>query len=309
MKVIEIQNYGDSSTLKKVETVKPTIGNEQVLIKIKASSINPVDIKIRMGYLAGMLPKTFPIVLGWEASGIIEEVGSQVKDLTIGDEVYTMPNFMQGGTYAEYVAVNSNEVALKPTTISFAKASTVPMVAGAAYTSLIKVAQVSSGQKILIHGAAGAVGSYAVQMAKEKGLYVIGTATGTGIEFLKNLGADEVIDYTTTDFLKAINDLDVVLDLVGGETLEKSYNLLKKGGILISTVMPPSADKAIELGIRVAMTNTEPDVAMLNEIAKLIDAGKLKVQEPILSTLDNAQTDHQLLENRTAKGKIVFQIN
>jgi len=309
MKVIEIQNYGDSSTLKKVETVKPTIGNEQVLIKIKASSINPVDIKIRMGYLAGMLPKTFPIVLGWEASGIIEEVGSQVKDLTIGDEVYTMPNFMQGGTYAEYVAVNSNEVALKPTTISFAKASTVPMVAGAAYTSLIKVAQVSSGQKILIHGAAGAVGSYAVQMAKEKGLYVIGTATGTGIEFLKNLGADEVIDYTTTDFLKAINDLDVVLDLVGGETLEKSYNLLKKGGILISTVMPPSADKAIELGIRVAMTNTAPDVAMLNEIAKLIDAGKLKVQEPILSTLDNAQTDHQLLENRTAKGKIVFQIN
>jgi len=309
MKVIEIQNYGDSSTLKKVETVKPTIGNEQVLIKIKASSINPVDIKIRMGYLAGMLPKTFPIVLGWEASGIIEEVGSQVKDLTIGDEVYTMPNFMQGGTYAEYVAVNSNEVALKPTTISFAKASTVPMVAGAAYTSLIKVAQVSSGQKILIHGAAGAVGSYAVQMAKEKGLYVIGTATGTGIEFLKNLGADEVIDYTTTDFLKAINDLDVVLDLVGGETLEKSYNLLKKGGILVSTVTPPSADKAIELGIRVAMTNTEPDVAMLNEIAKLIDAGKLKVQEPILSTLDNAQTDHQLLENRTAKGKIVFQIN
>jgi NADPH:quinone reductase-like Zn-dependent oxidoreductase len=137
MKAIEIQNYGDSTTLQIVEIAKPTIGNHQVLIKIKASSINPVDIKIRMGYLAAMLPKTFPMVLGWEASGIIEAVGVQVQDLKIGDEVYTMPNFMQGGTYAEYVAVNGNEVALKPTTISFEKASTVPMVAGAAYTSLV----------------------------------------------------------------------------------------------------------------------------------------------------------------------------
>ena len=309
MKAIQIKNYGDSSTLQIVETAKPTIEKNQVLIKIKASSINPVDIKIRMGYLAAMLPKTFPMVLGWEASGIIEAVGDQVQDLKIGDEVYTMPNFMQGGTYAEYVAVNGNEVALKPTTISFEKASTVPMVAGAAYTSLVKVAQVSSGQKILIHGAAGAVGTYAVQMAKEKGLYVIGTASGAGLELLKNLGADEVIDYTTTDFSTAVNDLDVVLDLVGGETLEKSYNIIKKGGILVSTVMPPSADKATELGISVAMTNTMPDVAMLNEIATLIDAGKLQVQEPILSTLDNAQADHLTIENRTAKGKIVFHIN
>ena len=309
MKAVEIKNYGDSSTLQVVETAKPAIGNNQVLIKIKASSINPVDLKIRMGYLAAMLPKTFPIVLGWEASGIIEAVGTQVQNLKVGDEVYTMPNFMQGGTYAEYAAVNENEVALKPKTISFEKASTVPMVAGAAYTSLLKVAQVSNGQKILIHGAAGAVGSYAVQMAKEKGLYVIGTASGAGIELLKNLGADEVIDYTTTDFSTIVNDLDVVLDLVGGETLEKSYTLVKKGGILVSTVMPPSAEKAIELGISVAMTNTEPDVAMLNEIAKLIDAGKLKVQEPILSTLDHAQADQQSIENRTAKGKIVFKFN
>jgi len=146
-------------------------------------------------------------------------------------------------------------------------------------------------------------------MAKEKGLYVIGTASGAGIELLKNLGADEVIDYTATDFSTVVKDLDVVLDLVGGETLEKSYTIVKKGGILVSTVMPPSADKATELGIRVAMTNTMPDVAMLNEIATLIDAGKLQVQEPILSTLDNAQADQQAIENRTAKGKIVFQIN
>jgi len=309
MKAIQIQNYGDSSPLQIVETAKPTIGNYQVLIKIKASSINPVDFKIRMGYLAAMLPKTFPIVLGWDASGIIEAVGNQVKDLKIGDEVYTMPNFMQGGTYAEYVAVNGNEVALKPTSISFEKASTVPMVAGAAYTSLVKVAQVSRGQTILIHGAAGAIGTYAVQMAKEKGLYVIGTASGAGIELLKNLGADEVIDYTTTDFSTVVNDLDVILDLVGGETLEKSYNLVKKGGILVSTVMPPSAEKATELGIRVTMTNTVPDVAMLNEIASLIDAGKLHVQEPILSTLANANAEHQTIKNRTAKRKIVLKIN
>lgn len=308
MKAVQQNEYGPISTLQQVEADKPGISENQVLIKIKASAVNPIDIKIRSGIMSQGMPKTFPLTLGWEASGIIEELGRDVKNFSKGDEVYTMPNFGQGGTYAEYVAVNENEVALKPTTLSHLQAAGVPMTSGAAYTSIIKCADIQPGQKILIHGAAGAVGSFAVQIAKSKGAYVIGTAAGPGIELLKSLNADEIINYTTTDFASTQHDLDVVLDLVGGETLMKSFQILKKGGLLLSTVMPPPEEKIKEMGIKGQMVFTQPDSAMLSEIAGLIDKGIVKVQEPTVFTLEQVQKAHESIENRTAKGKIVFEI-
>jgi len=308
MKAIQIRQYGDFSNLQEVEIEKPGIQENQVLIKISASAVNPIDIKLRTGFLAAVMPKNLPFTLGWEAAGTITEVGSDVSGFKVGDEVYTMPNFMQGGTYAEYVAVNATEIALKPRTLSFLQAATVPMVAGAAYTSLMTIAQISQGQKVLIHGAAGAVGSFAVQLAKSKGAYVIGTAQGAGIDLIKSLGADEVVDYTKVDFANSVSDLDVVLDLVGGETLAKSYGLVKKGGIVVSAVMPTSQEQTNILGIRGVMAQTPPDGKMFSAIATLIDGGKLKVQEPVVYSLAEAQKAHQAIENRTAKGKIVFQI-
>jgi NADPH:quinone reductase-like Zn-dependent oxidoreductase len=308
MKAVQINEYGSRLNLRAVEIAKPGFGANQLLIRIKASSVNPIDIKIRAGMMAEAMPKTFPLILGWEGAGIVEQVGADASRFSKGDEVYFMPNFGQGGTYAAYVAVNENEVARKPATLSYLQSSAIPMVAGAAYASIIKDADLQAGQKILIHGAAGAVGSYAVQLAKQRGAYVIGTAAGEGLDLLRSLGVDEVIDYTSTDFTTIGKDLDVVLDLVGGETLSKSFSILKKGGLLLSTVMPPSAAQAKEAGVRIHMVFTQPDAVMLADIARLIDSGKLKTREPVVMSLDEAQQAHEMIENRTAKGKLVFAI-
>jgi NADPH:quinone reductase-like Zn-dependent oxidoreductase len=305
MKAIQLNEYGPASNLTLATVEKPAFAANQVLIKIKASAVNPVDIKIRSGMMAKVMPKTFPLVLGSEAAGIVEEAGSDVKKLKKGDEVYTMPGFNGGGTYAEFVAVNENEVSLKPKSLSFIQAAAVPVGAGTAYTAFIKDADIQPGQKILIHGAAGAVGSFAVQIAKAKGAYVIATASGAGVDLVKLLGADEVIDYTKADF-SAQKNLDIVLDLVGGETLVKSFAVVKKGGLLLSTVMPPPADKATAAGIKALMIQTQPDAAMLTEIATWIDEGKLKTREPVVLTLEQAQQAHEMIENKTAKGKLVF---
>ncbi|MEP6749165.1 MAG: NADP-dependent oxidoreductase, partial [Bacteroidota bacterium] len=308
MKAIQLNEYGPATNLKPVTVDKPAFAANQVLIKIKASAVNPVDVKVRAGTMARVMPKTLPTILGSEAAGMVEETGSDVKRLKKGDEVYTMPNFFSGGTYAEYVSVNENEVALKPASLSFVQAAAVPVGAGTAYTAIIKTANMQPGQKILIHGAAGAVGSFAVQIAKIKGAYVIGTASGAGINIIKSIGADEVIDYTKTNFSTAVKDMDVVLDLVGGETLMKSFTVIKKGGLLISTVMPPPADKAAAAGIKAQMIQTQPDAVMLTEIATWIDEGKIKTQAPIVLKLDQAQQAHEMIENKTAKGKLVFEM-
>jgi NADPH:quinone reductase-like Zn-dependent oxidoreductase len=308
MKAVQLDSYGARTLLQTVEIERPSIFPNQLLIKIEASAVNPIDIKIRSGMMAKALPKNFPIILGWEASGIVEEIGSEVTSLKTNDEVYFMPNFIQGGTYAEYVSVNENEVALKPKSLNYIEAAGIPMVAGAAYTSIVKLADTQSGQKVLIHGAAGAVGCYALQMAKARGAYVIGTASGPGLDLLKSLGVDEIIDYKTIDFSTTLESLDVVLDLVGGETLMKSFPIIQKGGLLLSTVMPPSQDEASKHGIKAQMVFTAPDTVMLDEIAQWIDRGKLITQESFVLELEQAQKAHEMIENRTSKKKIVFKL-
>ena len=309
MRAVQINQYEAAAFLKVEEIAIPTLQNNQVLVAVQYSGVNPADSKIRSGAMQQGLPKQFPFTLGWELAGIVEQVGASVTKFTKGDAVYSMPNFQQGGSYAEFIVINENEVALKPKTISFIEAAAIPMVAGAAYTSLFKFGKIKAGQKILIHGAAGAVGSFAVQMAKSAGAYVIGTAKGDGITLLQSLGADEIIDYSTTDFSTTVNEVDMVLDLVGGETQMKSFGSIKKDGLLLSTVMPPSNEKAAEAGITAAFVFTTPDQNMLEEIATMIDNGKLKITTPVVLPLADAKKAHEMMENRTAKGKVVLELS
>lgn len=307
MQAIQIEEYGDNSVLKSVQIEIPKPKPDQVLVKLKASSVNPVDYKIRSGFMAGMLKKEFPFILGWEGAGVITEIGKDVNTFQPGDEVMVMPNFMEGGTYAEYVAVNEQEVVPKPEALSFIEASIIPFSIGTAYISLIEDAQIAKGQKLLIHGAGGAVGQMAVQIAKIIGLYVIGTATGENINELNNLGIDQVIDYRKTDFSKELQSLDVVLDLVGGETLAKSYPLLRKGGTLISTTQPPAESELNKYGISGKMTFTINNTDKFKQINKWLNEGLIKVKSPQIFKLSDAIDALSLVENRKAKSKFVFE--
>lgn len=308
MKAIQINQYGDNSVLENVEIPIPKILPNQVLVKLEASSVNPVDYKIRSGFLASQMTKKFPFTLGWEGAGVITELGEESSHFKIGDEVMLMPNFMQGGTYAEYVTINENEIITKPKSLSFAEASTIPFSLGTAYTALIKDAKIKAGQKILIHGAGGAVGQTAVQIAKSNNLFVIGTATGENIKDLLDLGIDQVIDYSIKDFSTELNDLDIILDLVGGETLANSYALLKKGGIIVSTTQPPNAKELEKYGITGKMTITKFESGIFEELNKWIDEGKIKIKKPIVYNLSNAKEALSIVENRNSKSKIVFEL-
>jgi len=307
MKAVQINNYGDNSLLQHVEVPIPQPKPNEVLVKLIASSVNPVDYKIRLGFMAGMLKKEFPFTLGWEGAGIITEVGKDVHSFKVGDEVMVMPNFMQGGTYAEYVVVDEQEVIPKPKSLSFKEASIIPFSMGTAYTALIEDAQIAAGQKLLIHGAGGAVGQMAVQIAKMKGLHVVGTAKGTNLKELIDLGINQVIDYTTTDFSQEVDGLDVILDLVGGETLARSYPLLKKGGTIVSTIQPPSESELNKYEITGKMTITRCNASIFKNIDQWIESGLIQIKEPQVFSLSEASEALSLVERRTSKAKIVFE--
>ena len=310
MKAVILNEYGSADVLKNTEVEKPTYGASQILMRVKASGINLIDAKMRAGDVADMMPKSFPLILGWEASGIVDAIGSNVKNFKAGDEVYSHINMMAGGSYAEYVAVHENEAALKPKILSHVQAATVPMNASTAYTSLIKIANIQKGQKVLIHGAAGSVGSFAVQIARMKGAYVIATTSGKGLTLVKELGADEVIDYKTTDFTAVVKDADMVLDVLGGETQIKSLSVLKQGGLLLTTVpLALAPEKLAEYDVTAEFFFTSPDASILAQLAQWIDEGKLKTPEPIILNLSKASKAHRMMEERTAHGKLVFEIS
>lgn len=307
MRAIQIRKYGDNSVLEQVEIPIPQPMPNQVLVQLKSSSVNPVDFKIRSGFLSSVLPKTFPFTLGWEGSGIITKVGNEVKKYKEGDEIMLMANFMQGGTYAEYVAVNAEEIMLKPKFLSFAEASIIPFSLGTAYTALIEDAQIKKGQQILIHGAGGAVGQMAIQIAKVAGLKVVGTATGNNLQEIISLGVDIAIDYNNTDFSTVVKDVDVVLDLVGGDTLNKSYALVNKGGIIVSTTQPPNPAELNKHSISGKMTQTRANPIMFDKISEWLEAEKIKVKQPQAFPFSNAKEALSLVENRKTQSKIVLE--
>ncbi len=304
MKAVKIEEYGDASVLNFTETERPQPKVDEVLIKIKVAAVNPVDWKIRDG-LGEEFGMKFPIILGTEIAGTIEEVGDEVENFIKGDEVY---GIIGSGGYAEYAATKPQTIARKPENLDFENAAAIPLGALTAWQAMFDTAKLQSGQKILIHAASGGVGSMAVQLAKTKGAYVIGTASGDNEDYVRALGADEFIDYQKTKFEDAVKDVDVVLDTIGGDTQKRSFEVLKKGGFLVSLVEPPSPELAKKYGVEAKMIHAAPNTAQLTEISELAEQRKLKTHIEKVFPLSEVKEAQELSKAGHATGKIVLKI-
>lgn len=309
MKAVRIYEYGNADVLKYETADVPEISPDDVLIKVHYTSVNPMDWKLRAGYMKDFLPLKMPAILGIDVAGNIEKVGSNVKNFKVGDKVYSRADFSRGGSYAEYVAVNATQVGHAPNTIPLKEAAAMPVVFGTAYNAIVDIAKIRPGQKVLITGASGGVGSAAVQIAKSMGAYVIGTTSKPNMDMVKSLGADEVIDYTDGDFSKKVKDLDAVLDTVGGETLTKAYGTVRKNGILVTTAAQPDELIGKKYGITATGMRAKTDGARLDEIAKMVDSGKLKVVIDKEFPLSEIRAAHELSQSGRAKGKIILKVS
>jgi len=280
----------------------------KLLIRVEAASVNPVDWKIREGYLREMLPHSLPLIMGWDVSGVVAATGPGVTRFKVGDEVFSRPDLLRDGTYAEYTVIREAEVAFKPASVDHLHAAAIPLAGITAWQSLIEAAWLAPGQRVLIHGAAGGVGSYAVQLAKWRGAQVIATASPHNHDYMRGLGADETVDYRRAGFEEAIGKVDVVFDTIGGETQERSWQMLKKGGILVSIIAPPSADKAAAYGVRQAFVFIQPDAAVLAELAKLVDNGNLRIYLEEVLPLAEARRAQEMSQGGHVRGKIVLKV-
>src|SRR5689334_18708017 len=272
MKAIRIHNYGGPEVLKYEDAPRPKPQAGEVLVRVHATGVNPIDWKVREGDMKDFWPHKFPLILGWDLSGVVEELGKGVSQFKIGDEVYSLPDPTRDGAYADYIVVRESQLALKPKSLHHIRAAVVPLATLTAWQSLFNTAQLQPGQRVLIHAGSGGVGHFAVQLAKWKGAYVFATASTKNQDLLRKLGVDEPIDYTQQRFENVARNIDAVLDTIGGETQERSWQVLKKGGALLSVVQPPSAEKAKELGVRAAFVASHPNGEQLAEITKIIDS-------------------------------------
>lgn len=307
-RAVVINEYGGKEKLAEAKVSLPELGADQVLVKVAATSINPIDWKLREGYLKQMFPWSFPIILGWDVAGEIVEVGQKVKDYHVGDRIFARPEMTRFGTYADYTIVDSNLLAPVPESIAFTEAAAVPLAGLTALQALFDHGSLKAGEKVLIHAGAGGVGTYAIQLAKNAGAYVITTASPRNHELVKKLGADEVIDYHTTDFEEVLTDIDLVFDTMGGEIQKKSFSVLKEHGRLISVLSIEdetlAATKQIEAKAIWLRTNGE----QLSELAKLMADGKLVsvIGETFPLTRQGVYDAHALSETHHAVGKIVL---
>jgi NADPH:quinone reductase-like Zn-dependent oxidoreductase len=308
MKAVRIHKYGGPEVLQYEEAPRPKPAAGEVLIRVHAAGVNPIDWLVREGPVKDVFPHSFPFVPGWDVSGVVDEVGAGVTQFKPADEVYSVPDLLRDGAYAEYIAVRESEVALKPKSLHHVHAAAVPLAALTAWQTLCDTAKLEPGQRVLVHAAAGGVGHFAVQLAKWKGAHVIATASTKNHELLRELGADETIDYTSQRFEEVARNVDVVLDPIGGDTQERSWQVLKKGGALLSIVQPPSAEKAKELGVRAAFVASHPNGAELAKIAELIDSGDLKPIVNRILPLPEARRAHELSQSGHTHGKIVLRV-
>lgn len=314
MKAIGIKDFGGVEKINLFDLPKPQVEPNEVLIEVAYASVNPVDWKIREGYLKDRLPHKFPIVLGWDAAGVIRAVGANVKNLKIGDEVYAYCRkpTVQWGTFAEYVAVEAENVSLKPKNLTFAQASAVPLVALTAWQALFDAAKLKKGETILIHAGAGGVGSMAIQFARLAGAHVITTASAANHEYVKKLGAEQAFDYKSgfaEQIKKAFpNGVDVVFDCAGGKTLRDSYGLLKPEGRLVSIVEGIDHEAEKKYHFKGTYVFVRPNGAELTEIGKLITDKKITFPRIEEMKLDDAGNALEMLRSGKAKAKIVLKV-
>ena len=308
MKAVRIHEYGDSSVLRYEDAPRPTLQDGDVLVRVHATSVNPFEWKVRAGYLQAFMPLTFPTILGGDFSGVVEEISAGVTSCRVGDAVYGLADIMRPGAYAEYVAVQPSRFAPKPTSLDHDHAGAVPLAALTAWQALFDKANVQAGQRVLVHAAAGGVGSFAVQFAKWKGAYVFGTASPHNMELLRSLGVDEPIDYTTTNFEDVATDLDAAIDTVGGDYEDRSCRLLKANGVLVSVLSPTSVETAAKYGVQGFYHGTQADAQHLKDIGGLIDAGKVKILVDTILPLKDAARAQDLSAGGHVRGKVVLHV-
>ena len=285
-----------------------SLGWGMVLIRVHATTVNPFDCAVRAGYMTGYFNYSLPLILGTDVSGVIEEIGPGVTGFSPGDAVYTRAGVYRDGANAEYVLAAASDVVAKPQSLSHTQSAALPHVTLLPGRRSYELAKLSKGQKVLIHAAAGGVGHMAVQLAKLRGAYVIGTAS-MNYDHLKSLGVDQAINYTTSQFENSVHDADVVLDTIGGDTQQRSWSTLKRGGILVSTVQPRPRRTAKTFGVRQAMVSSAPPIGeTLTEVTRLVDFGQLRPVVSAVLPLQEVQRAHQMIEVKHSYGKIVLQV-
>jgi NADPH:quinone reductase-like Zn-dependent oxidoreductase len=304
---VRIHRFGGPEVLRVDEVESSMPDALQVLVSVKAASVNPVDFKIRNGRYPAVKEDRLPYTLGRDVSGVIEKCGPQATRFTVGDEVLGMVGIVGGG-YAEKVVLDENAITRKPPEIDHTHAAAIPLAGQTAWQGLFQYGQLKAGQAVLIHGGSGGVGHFAIQFAKAKGARVLTTVSTDNVEFARGLGADLVIDYKTQRFEEEVQDLDMIFDLIDGETRERSWRLLKPGGILVSTLTEPSQATAIRHGVRALRYTVVANGGELAEIADLVVSGKVKPHVQKTFRLDEAAQAMAAVEHGGSVGKIVLSL-
>jgi NADPH:quinone reductase-like Zn-dependent oxidoreductase len=308
MQAIRVHHFGGLESLVVDDVPRPTPGHGEVLLRVKAAGVGPWDALIRSG--RSVLPQPLPLTLGSDVAGVVESVGSGVSHLQSGDAVFGATNGQFTGGYAEYAVASATKLARMPKQMGFIEAAAVPVVACTAWQMVFEHGATDSTKRVLVHGAAGNVGSYAVQFAKRLAREVVATAASDDAEYVRMLGADRVIDFHSTRFEEALTDVDVVLDTIGGETQERSFTVLKPGGVLVSAVGEPDPQKAAQRGVRALFFLVDVSSARLEQIAALIDAGELHGRVGDVLPLADARMAHEMLAGKPHKrGKIVLTVD
>ena len=332
MQAAVIERYGDNGQVSRATISTPQVGVKDVLVEVKAASVNPLDTRIRDGKLKQVLPFKMPLTLGNDFAGIVVTVASQVTKFKVGDEVYARSDTVRIGSFAEYTVIEEGNLSLKPENLTMEEAASLPLVALTAWQILVEKAHIKKGQKVLIHGGAGGVGSIAIQLAKYLGAYVATTASKTDFSTVKKYGADTIIDYKTEDFSTLLKDYDLVLDTRGGETLDKSFHTLKRGGMVVSVNGTPDANmarelglhpvkqllmmllsfgnnkKAKKLGVRYAFHFMKPSGVQLERLRTLFENGTLRPVVDKVYPFESIKEALAYSESGKAKGKIVVKI-
>jgi alcohol dehydrogenase len=310
MKAAHVAEYGGSDVIEIVDVEKPALGDNHLLVEVRAASINPFDAKLRQGLFKDGIPMQFPYIPGADYAGFVREVGKGVEGYAAGDEVYGHAIILQGssGAFAEYTAANVANTAKKPTSIDFIAASSLPLVGSSAVQALEEHMQLKRNQKILIHGGAGGIGSVAIQIAKHIGAYVATTVSADDKEFVRSLGADKIVDYKSEKFENEVKDFDAVYDTVGGAVMEKSFDILRRGGVLVSMVGEPSQEKATTLGVTAIAQQTKTNTEHLKRVAELVEQGAITPHVDTVFPFERIREAFDRLETGSPRGKVVLKI-
>jgi alcohol dehydrogenase len=309
-KAARIHEYGGPEVVQVEDLSLADPQPGEILIRVQAAGVNPIDWKIRSGYMQKVIPLTLPFTLGVDFSGVVESAGDGVADLKVGDEVYGQAGVVNkgSGSFEEYCVAKAKTVAAKPRGLSDVETGALPLVGVSAVQALTEGLSLSKGQSILIHGGAGGIGSLAIQLARHLGAHVATTASSNDIDYVKELGAEQVIDYKNQKFEDVLSDLDAVYDTVGGDTYRRSFKVLKRGGRLVSMVERPDQGLIEEFGVGATFQSTQVNTERLTKLAEFVELGALKVHVDATFPLDETAEALRYLEKESPRGKVVIKV-